>query len=510
MESLRLKNYRCFEDTGDIPIKPLTFLVGSNSSGKSSFLKFFPLLKQSVSVRKRGVFLWNGHYVDFKDFKNTLRQRPTENGDAENSMVISFDITNVQTVRRLRVRKDAVIDKIKLILTLSQEEEHYDKLDKLEIGLPEQTITCEFNNETSTVSIKIGNLASDDIKEKVQFNFTNGLLPRFAFKRGDRIGDEAYGSLEKISTIIDKYKAPDKISNRLLLYPLLMDILPSKDDIRNIISRRWEIEIRGDDIDAIFDLLCFYNLNNIVDTINVNIFRLVDNIIYIGPLREATERYYRFQNLAIDEIEPDGSNLAMYLYNLSQTNRESLNEWLSSIFEIKLNVKSDGGHVELNIIERDKLEQNLVDVGFGYTQVLPILVNIWKCLYKDVLSVSSEREVWKKQEHIIVIEQPELHLHPRMQAKLGVLLTRVIKEETRRSQDRFYFIIETHSEVLLNKIGELVAFKKITPEDISVVLFNAKQENMENEVELAKYSKEGFLTNWPIGFFAEDVNRSWR
>jgi len=211
-------------------------------------------------------------------------------------------------------------------------------------------------------------------------------------------------------------------------------------------------------------------------------------------------------NLAIDEIEPDGSNLAMYLYNLPQTDRESLNEWLSSIFEIKINVKSDGGHVELNIIERDKLEQNLVDVGFGYTQVLPILVNIWKCLYKDALPVSSDRNLWKKQEHIIAIEQPELHLHPRMQAKLGVLLARVIKEESQSSQDKFCFIIETHSEVLLNKIGELVAFEKIAPEDISVVLFNAKQEDMENEVELAKYSEDGFLTNWPIGFFAEDVD----
>lgn len=505
MESLRLKNYRCFEDTGDIPIKPLTFLVGSNSSGKSSFLKFFPLLKQSASVRKRGVFLWNGHYVDFKDFKNTLRQKQSEGRDAEDSMTISFDITNVQTVRRLRV-KDSVINKIRLTFTLSQEEEHYDKLDKLEIELLEQTITCEFNNENSTVSIKIGNLTSDDIIENVEFNFTKGLLPRFVFKQRGRIGDEVYGSLEKISAIIDKYKPSDKIPNRLLLYPLLLNISPSKKEIGNIISRRWEVRIEDDDLDAIFDLLYFYNLNNIIDTINVNIFQFADNIVYIGPLREATDRYYRFQNLAIDEIEPDGSNLAMYLYNLPQTDRESLNEWLSSIFEIKINVKSDGGHVELNIIERDKLEQNLVDVGFGYTQVLPILVNIWKCLYKDALPVSSDRNLWKKQEHIIAIEQPELHLHPRMQAKLGVLLARVIKEESQNSQDKFCFIIETHSEVLLNKIGELVAFEKIAPEDISVVLFNAKQEDMENEVELAKYSEDGFLTNWPIGFFAEDVD----
>ena len=42
MDSLRLKNYRCFDDTGKVDLKPLTFLLGKNSSGKSSFLKFFP------------------------------------------------------------------------------------------------------------------------------------------------------------------------------------------------------------------------------------------------------------------------------------------------------------------------------------------------------------------------------------------------------------------------------------------------------------------------------------
>ena len=74
MRTLRLRNFRCLEDTRDIEIRPLTFLVGANSSGKSSFLKFFPLLRQSVRVRKRGVFLWNYHDVDLRDFKNTLRE----------------------------------------------------------------------------------------------------------------------------------------------------------------------------------------------------------------------------------------------------------------------------------------------------------------------------------------------------------------------------------------------------------------------------------------------------
>ena len=48
MQSVGIKNLRILEDTGFIDIKPITLLLGANSSGKSTFLRFFPLIKQSV------------------------------------------------------------------------------------------------------------------------------------------------------------------------------------------------------------------------------------------------------------------------------------------------------------------------------------------------------------------------------------------------------------------------------------------------------------------------------
>lgn len=48
MKTLRLQNYRCFEDTGDIELKQITYLLGANSAGKSSFLKFFALFSSSL------------------------------------------------------------------------------------------------------------------------------------------------------------------------------------------------------------------------------------------------------------------------------------------------------------------------------------------------------------------------------------------------------------------------------------------------------------------------------
>jgi hypothetical protein len=72
MDSIRIKNLRSLEDTGEISLCPITILVGKNSSGKSTFLRTFPLLRQSFETRIRGPILWNGQYVDFGDFKDAV------------------------------------------------------------------------------------------------------------------------------------------------------------------------------------------------------------------------------------------------------------------------------------------------------------------------------------------------------------------------------------------------------------------------------------------------------
>lgn len=71
MTAIRLQSFRSLLDTGFIDLRPLTILVGRNSSGKSSFLRFLPLLRQSVEARTTGPIQWYGDYVDFGGFKET-------------------------------------------------------------------------------------------------------------------------------------------------------------------------------------------------------------------------------------------------------------------------------------------------------------------------------------------------------------------------------------------------------------------------------------------------------
>jgi predicted ATPase len=70
MDSIRVERLRCLSDTGYIQLKPITVLLGQNSSGKSTFLRILPLLKQSVESRTTGPILWSGRLVDFGNFND--------------------------------------------------------------------------------------------------------------------------------------------------------------------------------------------------------------------------------------------------------------------------------------------------------------------------------------------------------------------------------------------------------------------------------------------------------
>jgi hypothetical protein len=75
MDAIRIKNLRALEDTGLIDLKPITFLLGANSSGKSTFLRSLPLIRQSVTAKTTSPILWYGDLVDFGGFKEALNNK---------------------------------------------------------------------------------------------------------------------------------------------------------------------------------------------------------------------------------------------------------------------------------------------------------------------------------------------------------------------------------------------------------------------------------------------------
>jgi len=105
---------------------------------------------------------------------------------------------------------------------------------------------------------------------------------------------------------------------------------------------------------------------------------------------------------------------------------------------------------------------------------------------------------------VISIEQPELHLHPRLQAILADLFIQAVKLAKENGVD-LRLVIETHSEQIINRLGRRVSEGVMSHDDVGVTLFDKANFDVPTEVTVTGFDQEGFITNWPYGFFEASV-----
>ena len=87
------------------------------------------------------------------------------------------------------------------------------------------------------------------------------------------------------------------------------------------------------------------------------------------------------------------------------------------------------------------------------------------------------------------------------------MMAKVIKHCKKEKKD-IRIVIETHSEILINKLGKLIADKNagINENDVNVVIFNGLKEKLGGYVVQSKFDKAGYIENWPYGFFSDYVD----
>lgn len=492
MDSIRLMNYRCFEDTGTINIKPINLLVGANSSGKSSFLKFFPLLKQSNGLRLNGVFLWLGSNVDFKDFNNTVQV-------GKKSISIEYTIDSLPVFRTYSASR-SIIKNVKVRFTIVPVDEHFDRISEIVVNYPDTNVCIKIIVEEN-VRLIVNEDYSESIKElKIRTQNADAILPRLLFKYKNDVnhGWSMYPLIYMQKIMGTANRLGGGFENRTSAN--VFECLPS--DITSFTKGVNGIGRQLVDPEIIKDLYAksvIFNVNTLLDSLNIDLIRLSQSMVYVKPIRATIERYYRFQNLDMDEIDPDGSNLPMFLYNLEKPVMEEFNKWLSDNFKFRIKIKPSEGHIELLVSESKKEFRNTVDLGFGYTQMLPILAIIWKTVFLD--SDKAERKGDKALEHIVIIEQPELHLHPRFQAKFARTLSVLARLRNDIGID-VRFIVETHSETILNVLGEQIEDGIITVNDVNLLL-TEQDKNGISTIRSTSFNNEGFIEDWPRNFFED-------
>ena len=207
----------------------------------------------------------------------------------------------------------------------------------------------------------------------------------------------------------------------------------------------------------------------------------------LGPFRRPPERWYMFTGTSPVDVGYQGDHLPDLLLK-QPTLRKRANDWLERLqIGYSLRVRRIGGAqsdlfaVRLEDTQRKKtVDVALSDVGFGISQILPFVV---QCL------ASKER--------IISIEQPEVHIHPRLQADLGDLIA-----ETAHKPYGHQFLVETHSEHLVLRLQKLIRSGSLRSEDVSVIYVSRGKEGSTAQ-RLQLDDSGDFVDEWPGGFFPE-------
>ncbi|MEC1012152.1 AAA family ATPase [Bacillus altitudinis] len=522
MERIRIQNLRALQDTDYVELKPLTILVGKNSSGKSTFLRFFPLMKQTLETRTNEPILWySPTFVDFGSFNESLNYK--NKGES-----ISFEFKLKLAKKRIYegaffLFKNRYSQK-KIIESETDEDENVNLdlkiifsekiINKIEVKLWDHEIEFFYQKEGVKISIN-----GEYLKEKLVsglFGNSTNMLQNFVIEKEKKfvlIGEYFRDKVFRLVNGNDPSSTEESLIVELINSINLGDshtILRSLKEIdyksKSIEKQIDELEINHPVFIEIKNSYFGIFLNEIVDICNEELKSFFLSVNYIAPIRASAERYYRIQGLALNEIDPQGVNIPMFLNNMSNAHKKKFNNWIKDNFHFDIVAESTGGHTSLFIRYENGTKINLADTGFGYSQILPIILVLWQAVQtsEKIASYKEVKLVGRNRNFTIAIEQPELHLHPSLQAVLIDTFAKIIKVSKEIGID-LKIIIETHSETMINRVGQLIAtkYEDFNKDLVNVLIFNSSDPFISN-IRSTGYTEDGYLTSWPIGFFSPE------
>ena len=419
-----LKDVRCFKGAKEFNIRPLTFLVGENSTGKSTVLGCFQAMADYLTEGDR--FSRGQSSVDFNSdpfqmgsFENIVRRSSPKNREFE----LGFEfIGNKKTA-----------SKFELLIILGEQ----------------------------------ANSANPAIK-KIRFVFDDGeIIFRVAkiIKNNERnekpeIKIERQNS-KKIFTISLKDYGNYSLFHRITVLTVHYYGDSSYKEKLTSEEKQFIKFIRDNNLDGFlsFYLRCFS----------------------FAPTSSKPKRTYDpLGNIATSS----GGEIPLVLRNLSVKKPglwkqlyESLKDFgkTSGLFtdiKVKNLGSSLGSPFQLELKIRKGATTNLIDVGFGVSQILPLLVRI----------LMQER-------YIFLMQQPETHLHPKAEAAFASLLATLAQEKNNA------FIIETHSDYMTNRARIDIMKGNIKPEDVSLIYLETQ--GKDTKVHNLCFDKQGNFENDP-------------
>lgn len=532
--SLHLGNFKAFAETQNIPVKPITLIFGANSAGKSSIIHSLALAHEAMRTGELDLFRTDlgGSSIDLGGFRQYIHRR-----QASRRMEWGLTLGTGKFTGRIKELL-APVANISLNITTGMPLDDHDQ--PVQGAMP-HVISYELESDGSTLlrmSRRPGNQMALDLlpyKHPVLQRLISALLE--GFTTTGTVSEEDLKNLEKpIGEIISGLRGPMGA-----FFPKgLRD--ESRDEEGGQQMSFFPVS-RGNRQEDLTKAVRFFlprTLDELIQELNRTVHAEINRLHYLGPLRS-----YPARHLAFAEHEDinwyAGGGYAWDVVRRNKEVRDKVNGWLcdakklSTPYELSIKnlltiddlsadyeeiverVEKDfvGGDVDYDyfgtlhgaLSELKNKEDNLAsiqelvlldrrtdtqvshrDVGIGVSQVLPVLVS-----------------AYASQEKIIAIEQPEIHLHPALQAELGDVFI-----ESALAGNKNTFLLETHSEHLILRILRRIRETHrgtnngiaVTNNDVAV-LFVTPDKKGSQVINIPITEDGDFEAEWPEGFFEE-------
>ena len=495
LTKIHVENYKGFKDA-EIPIKPITVRLGANSSGKSSILQLLLLLQQTAEEASDS----------YKSALKILGNR-TSIGKPENlfygldrkiPICIQIDFNNEQYYKHLQEAlgtfltqlsifyfssgykfKDAINDRDLFKRTLEKELEQIDTKHHWGEEYVDLISEHDFFSQDSEALIKNYDFLTN-IRNKIK-NPNFSFIFTISYYRKNLIISSF--SLQQGNTSILTYKKEVGFSSGLIDF--------NGNDIAFLKSSFSENS-------TVFSFFNNKNKNAKNTSLSKTIISFVNSVLsilrnefrepfinHVSPLRAHPQRYYMLDKSNVTySLDTYDANAIAEVIKDKPSLKSKVNTWLEQ-FSLTVDVDEFKEAIHKLTVKQSGLSLDIPDVGFGVSQVLPVVL-------QGFLSPNKS---------ITVVEQPEVHLHPQMQAALADLFIDIIKE----SKYTKHLIIETHSEYLLKRLRRRMAERNdITSDQVSINLFHSRTKETPAMIENLSIEERGAF-DWPKEYYGNEL-----
>lgn len=439
LERLRIQNFKAWRDTKDIRLAPITVFFGTNSSGKTSLHQLLVMLKQTAQSSDRQRVLHLGDQrtlIDLGTFSDVVFGHKTE---ATLQFELAWRRQTPLKVQDPRSEREYESDHLEFQATIAG--------------------PAKRNLQVRSMAYVLGDPKTD----------------------GFRIGMER--DVNKVGKYLLTAEGYDLVYQRGRKWPL---------------PPPYHFHGFPDEAVAYFQNTAFFA------DLTLDLDQLLSRIHYLGPLREYPKRLYTWSGEIPEHVGKTGGRavealLAASDRTISRGFRKKgegfqalVARWLQRMglidsFEARPIAKQ---RKEYEVAVRTRAgapEVKLTDVGFGVSQVLPVIV---ECFYVPERS-------------IVIFEQPEIHLHPRVQADLADLFIEAIHAWERSRKRNVQFIVESHSEHFLRRLQRRIAEEALSSDEVA--LYFCEPEARGANIRELDTDVFGNIRNWPEHFFGDEI-----